>query len=269
VRDILIPRLGGSISARFYTPAGSGPHPLLIFFHGGSWIWGDLDLSDHNCRALCRNVRCAVLSVDYWLAPENKFPAAVDDCVGATQWAASQAAVLSVDPKRIAAGGESGGGTLAAATALRTRDGGGAALCGQLLIYPPTDHYSSKHDSWSRYGKGYGLTSEMGMWFWDQYLFSAAQADDPYASPLRATNLACLPAAFVITAEYDVLRDEGERYADRLSEGGVAVKRSRYADTIHGFFSMPVLFPQGRTAMTEASEWLKERFELADLGAAA
>jgi acetyl esterase len=195
VRDVLIPRLGGSIGARLYTPAGCGPHPLLMFFHGGGWIWGDLDVCDHNCRVLCRNVCAAVLSVDYRLAPENKFPAAVDDCLGATQWAASQAVGLGIDPKRIAVVGDSGGGTLAAVTALRARDEGGPALCGQLLICPPTDHYSGKHDSFIRYGAGYGATREMGMWFWEQYLSSAAQADDPHASPLRATTLAGLPAA--------------------------------------------------------------------------
>jgi acetyl esterase len=232
-----------------------------MFFHGGGWIWGDLDLPDHTCRTLCRDVRCAVLSVDYRLAPEHKFPAAVDDCFGATQWAASQAAVLGIDPTRIAVGGESGGGTLAAVTALRARDERGAAICGQLLIYPPTDHCSSQHDSWIRYGAGYGLTSEMGMWLWRQYLSNAAEADDPYASPLRATNLAGLPAALVITAEYDILRDEGERYAERLKQAGVPVKHSRYANTIHGFFSIPLLCPGGRAAMKEASEWLKGRFQ--------
>jgi acetyl esterase/lipase len=261
VRNILIPRLGGSIGTRFYTPTGGGPHPLLMFFHGGGWIWGDLDLADHSCRTLCRDVRCAVLSVDYRLAPEHKFPAAVDDCFGATQWAASQAASLGIDPTRIAVGGESGGGTLAAVTALRARHERGAAICGQLLIYPPTDHCSSRHDSWIRYGAGYGLTSEMGMWLWKQYLSNAAEADDPYASPLRATDLAGLPAALVITAEYDILRDEGERYAERLQQAGVAVKRSRYANTIHGFFSMPLLCPGGRAAMKDASEWLRERFQ--------
>lgn len=265
VRDVQIPRLGGSIGARFYVPTGSGPHPLLMFFHGGGWVWGDLDLSDHNCRTLSRNVGCAVLSVDYRLAPENKFPAGVDDCFAATRWAASEAEVLGIDPKRIAVGGESGGGTLATVTALRARDEGGAALCGQLLIYPPTDHYSGKHESFVRYGAGYGATREMGTWFWDQYLSTAAQADDPHASPLRATNLTGLPAALVITAEYDILRDEGERYAERLSQAGVAVKSSRYAATIHGFFSMPGLFPESRAAMKEASEWLKERFQLTDL----
>jgi acetyl esterase len=263
VRDILIPRLGGSIAARLYTPTGSGPPPLLIFFHGGGWIWGDLDLSDHTCRTLCCNVPCAILSVDYRLAPENKFPAAIDDCLGATQWAASKGAVLGIDPNRIAVGGESGGGTFAAVTALRMRDEGGAALCGQLLICPPTDHYSGKHDSWIRYGAGYGLTRENGMWFWEQYLSSATQADDPYASPLRAPNLAKLPAALVITAEYDLLRDEGWRFAERLRQAGVAVTHSHYATAIHGFFSMPGLFSEGRAAMNEVSGWLKERFQLA------
>jgi acetyl esterase len=236
-----------------------------MFFHGGGWIWGDLDVSDHSCRTLCRNVPCAILSVDHRLAPESKFPAAIDDCFDATQWAVSEATVLGFDPSRIAVGGESGGGTFAAVTALRTRDENGAPLCGQLLIYPPTDHYSGQHDSWLRYGAGYGLTRENGMWLWDQYLSSVTQADDPYASPLRAPNLANLPAALVITAEYDILRDEGWRFAERLRQAGVAVRHHHYATAIHGFFSMPGLFPEGRAAMTEASDWLKERFSVADL----
>jgi acetyl esterase len=238
-----------------------------MFFHGGGWVWGDLDLSDHNCRTLTRDVACAVLSVDYRLAPENKFPAAVDDALAATQWAASQAASLDIDPKRIAVMGESGGGTLAAVTALRARDEGGPALCGQVLVYPPTDHYSGKHESFNRYGVGYGITREMGIWFWDQYLSRPDQADHPYASPLRATSLVGLPPALVITAEYDILRDEAERYAERLSNAGVAVRSRCYPATIHGFLSMPRLFPQGRTALREASAWLCERFGLPAAGA--
>lgn len=260
VRDLSIPSPGGSIGARFYTPATRRPYPLLVFFHGGGFVWGDLDVHDQTCRVLCHNVECAVLSVDYRLAPEHKFPAAVEDCFAATQWVTTHAATLGIDAGRIAVAGDSAGGTLAAVTALRARDEGGPALCGQLLIYPCTDHYSGNHESMIRNAAGYGLTREMMVWFWEQYLPSAAQADDPLASPLRAASFAGLPSAMVVTAEYDPLCDEGERYAECLGQAGVAVKCRQYAGMIHGFLSLPGLLPEARVAMREASEWLRERF---------
>ncbi len=262
IRDLTIPGPDGSLPVRLYSPESKGPHPLLMFFHGGGFVWGNLDAGDRTCRTLCANAECAVLSVDYRLAPESKFPAAVDDCYAATRWAASNAAALGIDATRIAVAGDSAGGAMAAVTALCARDAGEIGICGQLLIYPVTDHYSSNHPSMLLNGKGYGLTSDMMIWFWDEYLESQAHVDDPRVSPLRAASVAGLPPALVISAEFDPLRDEGERYAERLRHAGSAVACTRYTGMIHGFVHLQGLLPEARLAIREASEWLKQQFRL-------
>ena len=199
----------GDIPIRLYAPQGQGPFPLVVFFHGGGFVVGNLDTADEMCRTVCWGAGCSVLSVDYRLAPEHKFPAAPDDCLAATRWAAAHAGEFNADPARLVVAGDSAGGNLAAVTALRLRDEGGPALRGQLLIYPVTDYHTPPTPSYLANAHGYLLTREMMIWFWRHYLNRASEASHPHASPLRAPDLRGLPPALVITAEYDPLRDEG------------------------------------------------------------
>jgi acetyl esterase len=252
------PGPAGDIPIRLYAPQGQGPFPLVIFFHGGGFVVGDLDTADEMCRTLCWGAGCSVLSVDYRLAPEHKFPAAPDDCLAATRWAAAHAAEFNADPARLVVAGDSAGGNLAAVTALRVRDEGGPALCGQLLIYPVTDYHTPPTASYLANAHGYLLTREMMIWFWAHYLNCAREASHPHAAPLRAPDLRGLPPALVITAEYDPLRDEGERYAARLQQAGVPTVQARYAGMIHGFFMLGELFGESRRAVEEANVWLRQ-----------
>ena len=253
-----IPGPAGDIPIRIYAPQGQGPFPLVIFFHGGGFVVGNLDTADEMCRTLCWGADCVVLSVDYRLAPEHKFPAAPDDCLAATRWAAAHAAEFNADPARLVVAGDSVGGNLAAVTALRMRDEGGPALCGQLLIYPVTDYHTPPTPSYLANAHGYLLTRAMMIWFWAHYLNHASEAGHPHAAPLAVPDLRGLPPALVITAEYDPLRDEGERYAERLQQAGVPTVHARYAGMIHGFFVLGDLFGGSRRAIAEANAWLRQ-----------
>ena len=259
VENRRIPGPAGELPVRVYTPEGKGPFPVLVFFHGGGWVLCGLDSHDGPCRALANAVPCLVVSVDYRLAPEHKFPAGADDAYAATRWVAEHAAELGGDAKHIAVGGDSAGGNLAAVVALMARDRGGPRLAHQLLVYPATDA-GLDTASYVENGEGYFLTGEMMRWFWNHYLRSHADVENPYASPLRAPRVGGLPPALVITAEYDPLRDEGEAYAARLREAGVPVRTTRYAGMIHGFFGMGAVFPQARTAINEAAAALGAAF---------
>jgi acetyl esterase len=207
---------GGSIGLRIYTPAGNGPFPLMMFFHGSGFVLCSLDTHDGMCRNLAAGIRCVVVSVDYRLAPEHKFPKGLDDCLAATRWAAANAVDLGFDPTLIMVAGDSAGGNMAAVTALRIRDEGGPKLCGQMLLYPVTDYHTLGTPSYAENADGYGLTRDTMEWFWEHYLANPVEAENPYASPLRARDLAGLPPAYVTSAEYDPLRDEAERYGERL-----------------------------------------------------
>ena len=251
VEDRRIPGPAGEIPVRIYRPDARGLLPALVYFHGGGWVIGSIETHDGSCRELANRVGCTVVSVDYRLAPEHRHPAAAEDCFAATKWVAENAASLGVDPKRIAIGGDSAGGNLAAAVALMARDRRGPALRFQLLIYPVTDADFTRA-SYRENAEGYLLTTKAMEWFWDHYLPEAAQRREPYASPLRAKELAGLPPAFVITAEYDPLRDEGEAYARRLQQAGVATKLTRYHGAIHGFFAMGLLAEVARSAVSDA-----------------
>ncbi len=251
---------GGPLGLRIYTPLGDGPLPLLVFFHGSGFVVCSLDTHDVLCRNLCAGAACVVASIDYRLAPEHKFPAAPEDCLLATRWAGASAASLGADPARIAVGGDSAGGNLAAVTALRVRDEGGPALCAQLLIYPVTEYWDAGMPSYTENAEGYGLTRDGMKWFWDHYLAALEDARDPRAAPLRAPDLRGLPPALVITAEYDPLRDEAERYAARLREAGVATELVRYAGMNHGFFFWPGVVDVAGTALEAASAWLRRAF---------
>jgi acetyl esterase len=258
--DKAIPGPGGPLRLRVYTPrGGTGPFPLLVFFHGGGFVVCDLDTHDRLCRNLCAGAGCVVASVDYRLAPEHRFPAAPDDCLAATRWAATHAAELGADPVRVAVGGDSAGGNLAAVTALRVRDEGGPRLAAQLLLYPTTDAAAAGMPSLVE-NEGYGLTRRDMAWFGGHYLADPAQAADPHASPLRAADLRGLPPALVQTAEYDPLRDEGEAYAARLREAGVPTAVSRRAGMIHGYLFFPGLVRAADAALDDACAWLRAAF---------
>ena len=249
---------GGDLKLRVYRPLGQGPFPLLVFFHGSGFVLCSLDTHDGMCRNLCAGAQCVVVSVDYRLAPEHKFPAGLDDCVFATSWVSEHAAELGGDAGRIIVGGDSAGGNLAAATALRIRDEGGPPLLGQLLIYPVTDYHTPGTPSYSENADGYGLTRDTMVWFWDHYLSDPAQAAEPYASPLRARDLSGLPPALVVTAEYDPLCDEGEYYAAKLRTAGTAATTSRWDGMNHGFFFWVGRVDKAGAAMAESCAWLRE-----------
>ncbi|MEI2705566.1 MAG: alpha/beta hydrolase [Ilumatobacteraceae bacterium] len=236
----------GGVPARLYRPSAGEELGLLVFFHGGGWVIGDLDSHDNVCRALANGSGQAVLSVDYRLAPEHKYPAALEDAVTATRWAHANAAALGCDPGRLAVGGDSAGGNLAAVVAQM----GVAPLRFQLLVYPVTD-CTMAQPSYATNGAGYFLTSEGMRWFIGHYLDgTTARPDDPRVSPLFAADhsLAGLPPALVITAEFDPLRDEGDRYAERLATAGVPTSHVRFGGMFHGFFSLAEFLDDGRSA---------------------
>jgi acetyl esterase len=259
VEDRLIPGPGVDIPVRIYTPTGSGPFPILVWFHGGGWVVGDLETADPTARYLTVGAKCVVISVDYRLAPETKFPGAADDCYAATVWAAQQATRLNGDPSKIAVGGDSAGGNLAAAVALMARDRGGLSLAFQLLVYPVTAR-DFDMPSYRQNAEGYGLALDAMRWYWDHYLQHPDDASNPYAAPLVAENLKGLPPALVITAECDPLRDEGEAFAKRLQAAGVPTTYSRYDGMIHGFFGMTAVLDKGKQAVAEACAALQHAF---------
>lgn len=260
VEDRTIPGPAGELPVRIYTPEGSGSFPVVVFFHGGGWVIGDLDIQDGPCRTLCNAACCIVVSVDYRLAPEHKFPAAAEDCYAATKWVAANAASLNADATRIAVGGDSAGGNLTAVVAQMARDRGGPNLVFQLLVYPVTDG-ACDTASYQQNADGYLLTKDMMLWFWDHYTGSGADRRHPQASPLRTQSLCGLAPALVITAEFDPLRDEGEAYAARLRDAGVPVQLTRYNGMIHGFFGMGSLIDQAKTAIAQAADALRSAFE--------
>jgi len=259
VVDHRVPVAGGEITVRAYSPGGPGPHPALVYYHGGGWVIGDLHTHDGLCRSLTNAARCAVLSVDYRLAPESKYPVAVEDSYAALLWIAANADRLGIDRRRIAVGGDSAGGNLATVVALAARDRKGPRLALQVLIYPVTDHDLDTR-SYVENATGYVLTREGMRWFWNHYLAREAQGREPYASPLRASSLAGLPPALVITAEYDPLCDEGEAYAARLRDSGVPVTLTRYPGMFHGFVRMTNILDKARTALDEIASSVQKAF---------
>jgi acetyl esterase len=259
VEDTSMPGPAGRLPLRIYNPHPGELLPVVMFFHGGGWVICDLDTHDSCCRALSIAAHAIVVSVDYRLAPEHKFPAAPDDCFAATEWVSKHAAQIGGDGQRLAVAGDSAGGNLAAVTALRAREQGAPHLRGQVLIYPVTDYYDPGAPSLVENAEGYGLTRDSMVWFWDHYLNSPSEANHPYAAPNRVLDLSGLPPALTITAEFDPLRDEGEQYAGRLKAAGVESTLTRYDGMIHGFFSALGLYSQGQDAINEAGRWLKRR----------
>jgi len=260
VEDRHIPGPAGQIPIRIYTPSARLPVGVLVFFHGGGWVLGGLESHDNLCRAIANAAGCLVVSVDYRLAPEHKFPAAPNDCYAATQWVAANAASFGGIPGKLAVGGDSAGGNLAAAVAMMARDGGGPKLAFQLLIYPVTDSSLDFPSQREFADDGFVLSAADMKWFWDHYVENDADGRNSLASPLRAKNLASLPPALVQTAGLDPLRDEGEEYAAALRRAGNKVTLTRYEGVTHGFVSFFDMIDKGKEGIREGAEALRAAF---------
>jgi acetyl esterase len=258
VEDIEIAGKGGPFKVRVYTPeASGGPHAGLVYYHGGGFVLGDLESHDAVCRAIARRSGVVVIAVDYRLAPENKFPAAVEDCHTALLWVAQNAASLNIDARRIAVGGDSAGGNLATVIARRIRDERGPSIAFQVLIYPVADMRNSETSSMREFGADHFLSREAMQYFTAQYAAKPEDTLHPDMSPLLAEDLRGLPPALVITAECDPLCSEGEAYAQRLKEAGVPVTYSCYPGMIHGFVSMLGVLAGGLKAVDEVAAALR------------
>ncbi len=258
VEERVVPGPAGPLAARLYVPLDDGKRrPLVVYYHGGGWVIGDLDTHDTACRHLAREADAGVLSIDYRLAPEHRFPAAVDDALAAFRWAAANAAALGFDPARVAVAGDSAGGNLAAVTAQLAGRDGGPRPAAQLLAYPVTD-VSTKHPSYRLFADGFLLGERDMDWFRSHYLPDEATALDPRASPLLARDLGGLPPAVVLTCGFDVLRDEGEAYARRLEQAGVRVALRRSAGLIHGFCNAVSVSPASRKATIDGARLFRE-----------
>lgn len=258
VEPLSIPGPAGDLAARFYVALGAPqpPQPLLVYYHGGGWVIGDLDSHDSICRFLADYSGCRVLSVSYRLAPEHPFPAAPEDTLAAFRWAHEHAGDLGIDPARIAVGGDSAGGNLSTVVCLQARDDGGPCPAMQLLLYPACDAVGGQV-SRDTFAEGFLLTRNDMEWFEGHYLPDGCEADDPRVSVMRAADVGNLPPAYVATSGFDPLRDEGEAYAARMHEAGVRVALQRYRDQIHGFAHLTAICPSSRAAMFEVSGALR------------
>ncbi|MGB3811248.1 MAG: alpha/beta hydrolase [Parvibaculum sp.] len=256
--DRTIPGPAGEIPVRIYTPvaAGGDALPVLVYFHGGGWVIGDLETHDALCRSFANEAGCKVVAVDYRLAPEHRFPAAADDSFAAVKWVEANAAEIGVDATRIAVAGDSAGGNLAAVVSQLARDAKGPQIAFQLLIYPVTDT-NTDTASYRDNATGYFLERDGMNWFFDHYL-GDGDRNDPRIAPLKAASLAGLPRAYVITAGFDPLRDEGRAYADALKAAGVPTEHVNYEGMIHGFFNLRGAFDVARDAVKSAAKALKE-----------
>ena len=259
VRELSIPGPEGRIPARLYLPGKETGYPLFVFLHGGGWVIGDLESAGNMARFLCRHVNCAVLSVDYRLAPEHVFPAAVEDSFAAVQWAVAHASELGGDPKRVLVGGDSAGGNLTAVVAQMSRQKGAPKIAGQVLFYAATDGANLDTPSFIEFGdQSLGLPKHDVEWFLEQYTPDPKDRLNPLVSPLLADDLRGLPPALVVTAEFDVLRDEGEAYARRMQEAGVKVKLMRCNGMVHGFLSMIGLIKRATQYFEQVAEEIRK-----------
>ncbi len=259
VEDRTIPGPDGGLPIRIFTPKEDGPLPILMNFHGGGWVLGSVEATDEVSRYLANGAGCIVISVEYRLAPESKFPAAADDCYVATVWASTNAASFGGDANRLAVTGGSAGGNLATVVALMARDRNGPRIVQQTLVYPAIAPDFTT-ESYEENAEGYFLERQTMKWYWDHYLRDERDAKDPYAVPIRAETLAGLPAALVITAEYDPLRDEGETYAAALSAAGVPTTCTRYDGVAHLFYQAPTQIDKGMDAIHETTAALRTAF---------
>lgn len=253
---------GQQLLVRIYQPAGDGPFPALVYFHGGGWVISNLDGYDSSCRAITNAANCAVISVAYRQAPEFKFPAAPEDALAAYKWVLANAASIRVDPTKVAVGGESAGGNLATVTALLARDRGVKLPIHQLLIYPVTTTATANRPKFASYAENtmtMPLNTPTLDWFYNYYLRRPGDSANPYASPMNA-NVQGLPPATVITAEFDPLRDEGEAYAKKLQDAGIKMTLTRYTGVTHEFFSMAGVVDKAKQAVAEAAAGLRSAF---------
>lgn len=260
-RDFVIPGAAGEIKARRYRPLGEDPGaalPAVVYFHGGGWTCGDLDTHDSVCRGIAVHGRCITVAVDYRMGPEHKFPAAVEDATAAVKWVSANAGSLRVDASRLAVAGESAGGNLAAVAAIALRESG-PAIAMQVLAYPVVDQ-ASDTESLRRFARGYSLTADLLRWYQSQYLRDEGDRADWRASPLRARDHSRLPPAYVLTAGFDPLRDEGKAYADRLERAGVSVVYECFEGMIHGFLPMGGALAAARHAHYRIGQMLRTRF---------
>ena len=261
VKDMVIPGPAADLKIRVYRPtADDAKLPCVVFFHGGGWVIGSIDSHDNQVRSMVNKTGAVFVSVDYRLAPEDPFPAAVEDCYAATLWVADNADELGIDAGRIAVAGDSAGGNLAAVTAQQVKERGGPELCMQVLVYPCCDMDTDIYPSMTENKDGPFLTKAIMDWFYNHYMGSADPAD-PRAAPIRAEDLSGLPPALVITAEMDPLRDEGEAYAQKLNEAGVSAKAVRYDGMFHGFFGFGEFLDKAKEAQEETAKYVVEHFK--------
>lgn len=231
------------IKVRIYTPMGNGPYPLLIYYHGGGWVLGDIELADASCRMIANKTGRIVVSVDYRLAPEYKFPVPLNDCYTALEWVSNNATSINGNAYDIAVCGDSAGGNLATAVSMMSKKQNGPTILAQVLIYPVTS-LDFNSESYRQFGKGFGLDTELMIWFSNHYINKEADKKNPYVSPLYARNLENLPPTLLITAENDVLRDEGKAYGERLKRAGVEVELFCEKGLVHGYFTNMGIFPE-------------------------
>lgn len=262
VKEYDVPGPNGPVQVRFYRGAGTadkGALPLLLYYHGGGWVLGDLDSHDWVCRRIANAAQCAVLSVDYRMAPEHVFPAAFDDCLAALRWSVDNASNLKIDPTRVAVGGDSAGGNLAAAVAIAARESGSPRLVAQILVYPAVD-LSMSGDYYGRFTKDLILTDDTMRWFIDLYIPTVERRKDWRASPLLASSLTDLPPALVLLAGFDPLCAEGELYAEKLKAAGNTVTVTRYPGQLHGFLTNGKLLPKAHQAIDDITAALASVF---------
>ena len=269
IESFLVETPDGSVPIRLYTPflrtedldrspeAGNG-RPIALFFHGGGWVMGSVETHDGICRRLANEAKCIVISVEYRLAPENRYPAALTDCYAAVNWAVQHHDEFGGDPRQVYVTGDSAGGNLAAAVCLKSRDEGGPEIAGQVLVYPITDH-DFETDSYRENGTGYMLTRDTMMWFWKNYLPEGDDGFHHYLSVLRADDVSGLPSALVVTCQYDPLRDEGRAYADRLADAGVSTTHIHEKGMIHGYLRRLDSFRRAQQTLRDVAGWINGR----------
>lgn len=242
---------------KIYTPEGVGPFPAVVFFHGGGWVAGNIEINGVQHQQIAHNARAVVIAVNYQKAPEHKFPIPFDDCYSTLEWVVANANALNINRDEIGVAGDSAGGNLAAAVALKARDLKGPKIAFQILIYPAVD-YNFEYPSMIENAVGYSLTTQGMKWYWDQYMATTDDLANPYFRPMAAENLAKLPPTFTLTAELDPLRDEGEIFAQRLHDAGVKSVLKRYDSLIHGFALMQGFLPEAREAMQDIADNIRE-----------
>lgn len=261
IENVFIPCSWGNMGIRIYKPNNEANLPIFLFFHGGGWALNNLDTHEGICRMFANRAGCCVISVDYRLAPENKFPAAVDDAYYALEWVYNNADLYNIDRKRIIVGGDSSGGYQAAVLAQMARDRNGPKIIGQVLAYPVTDFLPGTK-SYDEYGTGYSLDKDAMIWHWNNYLKGTENVNNPYISPARTKSFKNLPDALILTAEYDILRDEAEGYAESLRKAGNQVILKRYEGVTHGYLLPWKILDKGLEAVQQISDYLADTFSL-------